>query len=366
MPSSPIEGCILSFSGAADAPLTNFFASTKADSIFLAVDEKAYKRHRTTTLSPLLKLIPEEQRIIISAKEKDKTLQSCTPIWELLDRNGATRDSILVSVGGGILTDLAGFAAAVYKRGIRTVNIPTTLMGMVDAAIGGKTAVDHIGIKNKIGAFHFPIGIFADADFLTTLDAREYLSGFAEILKHAVLMGNDAWDNTRAIDLDEEVDNGPSDAFVRLIAENASYKSTIVGKDPYEGGLRRSLNLGHTIGHALESFSLEKVDRPPLSHGEAVLSGLIIELYLSCLLHGFPSHRLNELINFAKQYYRAYPIDCKEYKRIVDYARHDKKNTSDKIRFVAMRDIGTVAELTEITEKKISEGLDFYREVFGC
>ena len=307
--------------------------------------------------------------ITIPAGDTNKSLDSVTCVWQSLVEGKATRHSLLVNLGGGMVTDLGGFAASTFKRGIRFINIPTTLLAMVDASVGGKTGINFGGLKNEIGVFRDAEQVIIDTHFLQTLDSENILSGYAEMLKHALLSTTAEW-----AELIESKDNGQwstpkgsravSENEVAMVngqlKNNVAVKERIVLEDPTEQGLRKALNLGHTIGHALESFAMEQ--GAPVLHGYAVAWGLICELYLSAIKLGFPSDKLRQTASFIRQHYGMPAIECKHYDRLLALMTHDKKNVGDTINFTLLADIGEVRLNQVATRDEICEALDFLRE----
>jgi hypothetical protein len=269
---------------------------------------------------------------------------------------------VLILIGGGALLDLGGFAAATYMRGIHTVNIPTTLLAMVDASVGGKTGIDYHGIKNLVGAFHTPLEVFIDTSFLSTLPIEELLSGYGEVIKHATLMGKEAWQEILHIG---DPAGLMDDEWEALIAKSVAYKSSIVEADPTEQGLRRILNVGHTVGHALEAYSHTNTFRRALPHGEAVVFGLLIESYITSLIKGIDRTYIRQLMHLARELYAPFFYTCKDYPELLRLMRHDKKNTSGKIVLMGILEPGKVEAIELEGEEKIKEGLDFLRETFG-
>ncbi len=265
-----------------DRKLSAYIQAVACDRLFILCDEVVAELH-APLITSLRTMLPEPTFLAVPATEQAKGTDSLARVWSWLADEGATRRSVLILIGGGALLDFGGFAAATYMRGIRTINVPTTLLAMVDASVGGKTAIDYHGVKNLIGAFHLPLEVFVDIDFLRTLPIEELLSGYGEIIKHATLMGIEAWREVCRIGdpvalMDEE--------WEALIAKSIAYKSSIVEADPEEKGLRRILNAGHTVGHALEAYSHANVHRRTLPHGEAVVFGLLIESYITALVRG--------------------------------------------------------------------------------
>ncbi|MBR6016841.1 MAG: 3-dehydroquinate synthase [Prevotella sp.] len=291
--------------------------------------------------------------IVIPAGEAHKNLESVAQGWEALQRGGATRHSLLVNLGGGMVCDLGGFAASTFKRGIRFVNIPTTLLAMVDASVGGKTGVNFGGLKNEIGTFCEPQAVIIDTRFLDTLDRENLLSGYAEMLKHSLLDTVEHW---------AEMLNDSS-----TIEKSIAVKQRIVEADPHENGLRKALNLGHTFGHAFESITLEKSSpntqhSTPLLHGYAVAYGLICELYLSVVKCGFPTEKMRQTVQFIREKYGSPSITCDDYPELIRLMQHDKKNIGDTIRFTLLADIGDIRLDQTATHEEIREALDFLRE----
>jgi 3-dehydroquinate synthase len=340
------------------ADLQAFFASMSYDKLFILTDtntqEKCY---------PLIKDIPALQDtpvITVQAGDTHKDIEQVAYIWSRLSNEGASRNSLLVNLGGGMITDMGGFAGATFKRGLRTVNIPTTLMASVDAAVGGKTGINFNGLKNEVGSFYPPECVFIDCEFLRTLDRDNLLSGYAEMIKHALISSMDIYASVLLFDLDAKIDY----AFLnRMVAQSVAVKERIVEEDPKEHGIRKALNFGHTIGHAYESLSFKK-DRP-LLHGHAVAAGIVSELYLSHKVCGFPMEKLSQVVYYLKEYYPAFVFDCKDYDTLYELMTHDKKNEAGVINFTLLSQVGDVQINQQVSKEKILESLDFYRESFG-
>ena len=316
----------------------------------------------TTTVRlcwPILKRHPfsqSAQMITIGESDNNKTLHSLCCVWEGLQLGGATRHSLLVNLGGGMVTDLGGFAASTFKRGFAFINIPTTLLSQVDASVGGKTGINFGGLKNEIGVFNCADAVILSSEFLRSLDMQNLLSGFAEMLKHGLISDEESWAELLRFDI-EELDYN---LLGTLVAKSVRIKERIVEQDPTEKGLRKALNLGHTAGHALESLALEQ-GRPVL-HGYAVAWGLICELYLSVVKCGFPKDRLRQTVQFIRQHYGDPAIDCKQYERLYEFMQHDKKNEAGIINFTLLGGIGDIRINQQATKEEIFEMLDFLRE----
>ena len=276
-------------------------------------------------------------------------------VWTELGRMGATRHSLLVNIGGGMVTDLGGFAASTFKRGIAFINIPTSLLAMVDASVGGKTGFNFNGLKNEIGVFSNANCVILDTEFLKTMDSENICSGYAEMLKHGLINNKQMWAELVTFD----IQNPDLKHLQQMVGESVAVKERIVIEDPTEKGIRKALNLGHTFGHAFESFALE---RNPILHGYAVAYGLVGELYLSALKMGFPTDKLRQTVNFIHENYGRMTITCDDYPELIEFMRHDKKNTAGSINFTLLGNIGDIHINQTATEEEIKEALDFYRE----
>ena len=337
--------------------LGRFLAGLKYDKLFILTDTNAEEK-----CYPLLQDIPllQAARLLsVPPGDMNKNLESLSTIWQILSDEGASRNSLLINLGGGMITDLGGFAGATFKRGLPTLNIPTTLMASVDAAVGGKTGVNFNGLKNEIGAFYPPVGVFIDSVFLRTLDRDNLLAGYAEMIKHALISSAAACAPVLSFNLDK-----PDYSLLnQMIAQSVAIKQRIVEEDPREKGIRKALNFGHTIGHALESYSF---GRPrPLLHGHAVAAGLVCELYLSHRQLSFPSDKLIRLTRYIKEYYPSYFFDCKAYDSLYERMTHDKKNENGVINFTLLSEVGQIRINQSVNKALILESLDFYRESFG-
>ena len=324
------------------------------DRIFVLTD--------TTTVElcwPIIKALPEfetAQMITIGATDEHKTLESLAFVWRSLQEGGASRHSLLINVGGGMVTDLGGFAASTFKRGLAYTNIPTTLLSQVDASVGGKTGINFGGLKNEIGVFNCAQSVILSSEFLRSLDQQNLLSGYAEMLKHGLISDTESWKELLRFDL-EEIDYGQLGS---LVAKSVQVKERIVEEDPTEKGIRKALNLGHTVGHALESLALER--KKPVLHGYAVAWGMICELYLSVIKCGFPKDKFRQTVQFIRANYGDFPLDCKQYDRLFEFMKHDKKNEAGIINFTLLADIGDIRINQQATKEEIFESLDFLRE----
>ena len=302
--------------------------------------------------------VRDAQVITIGATDQNKTLDSLSHVWTELQRGGATRHSLMINLGGGMVTDLGGFAASTFKRGLNYINIPTTLLAMVDASVGGKTGINFGGLKNEIGVFSCAKSVILDTTFLKTMDHENICSGYAEMLKHGLIANEDMLAELLNFDLDV-IDYYQ---LSRMLADSVQVKERIVDEDPTEQGIRKALNLGHTIGHAFESFAMKSMK--PILHGYAVAYGLICELYLSHVKTGFPIEKMRQTVRFITENYGRMPITCDDYPTLLELMTHDKKNIGCDINFTLLGDIGDIRINQTATKEEIEEALDFYREGF--
>lgn len=294
------------------------------------------------------------QMITIGATDDNKTLDSLASVWSALQQGGASRHSLMINLGGGMVTDLGGFAASTFKRGLHYINIPTTLLSMVDASVGGKTGINFGGLKNEIGVFNCSDTVILDSVFLRTLDRENILSGYAEMLKHGLISNEQNWNELLAFDIDHIDYHKLTD----MVATSVAIKERVVEEDPLEHGIRKALNLGHTAGHALESMAM--ADHRTVLHGYAVAWGLICELYLSVRRTGFPQERLRQAVQFIRANYGVYNFDCKQYERLYELMTHDKKNTAGQINFTLLGGIGDIRINQQASKEEIIDMLDFY------
>ena len=328
--------------------LAEVIAECERDRIFVLTDNNTVRKCWPKISSFLC--LKRAQLITIDSDDENKNLASLEYVWNAFQSGGATRHSLLINLGGGMVTDLGGFAAATFKRGINFINIPTTLLAMVDAAAGGKTGINFGGLKNEIGLFAQPNFVIIDAEWLESLDHANILSGYAEMLKHGLLSSRNMW---------AELINIPTlNEIQPLIGPSIEVKERIVEADPNEHGLRKALNFGHTFGHAFEEWAMK---RSPILHGYAVAFGLIAELYLSTILTGFPSADMYKTVQFIRENYGSLPITCNDYPELIDLMRHDKKNRGSQINCTLLEQIGTPHLDYSLNENYIKEALDFSR-----
>ena len=327
--------------------------SSKAfSSIFVLVDDNTDK----FCLDIFIKKtkINEYSKIIINSGEQNKNIDTCLIIWDKLNDFNADRKSLLINLGGGVLTDMGGFVASTYLRGITFINIPTTLLGMVDAAHGGKTGIDFKLLKNQIGLFSDPSEIILDSDYLTTLSKDEFLNGYAEVFKHSLLTNKKELDFNSLIKLDFYKD------VTFIIEKYSEIKKEIVESDKFESNQRKVLNLGHTIGHAVESYSYMTSSLNELKHGEAIIVGLITELYISHKQLNFPLEDLENIKKTFSEYFNTVEFSDKDIEHIHDLMIYDKKNEGGKVNFVLMKNIGIPVVDQQIEKELFIESFRFY------
>lgn len=325
-------------------------------SIFILADSNTSKH----CLSPLLERVPSLTnacQIIIDAGEENKTIQTCEMIWSQLAVMGANRHSLIINLGGGVVSDIGGFAASTFHRGMSYINIPTTLMSMIDASLGGKTGIDLASLKNLVGLFAHPVGVFIWPGFLKTLSHRFMLSGYAEMLKHAIIADEEFWHKLIKMPM-ALISN-----WDELIYKAALIKCRIVNNDPLETGTRRLLNFGHTLGHAFETYSLRN-DSNPLSHGEAVAMGMICESYISYRMLDFPHSQRDEIIKNVLLNFDHYSIETSAIDELVEITVYDKKNRNGNVLLTLLKEIGKAVDGQQTDTALIRESLFRYTD-FG-
>jgi 3-dehydroquinate synthase len=336
--------------------LKSYLSLHKYDRVFVLTDTNT----RCKCL-PLLETVLNSRHAIyitIEAGDTNKDIRQVIKIWDILSQSGASRNSVLINMGGGMVTDLGGFAGATFKRGLHNLNIPTTLMASVDAAVGGKTGINFNGLKNEIGSFYTPDCVFIDCVFIQTLDFDNLLSGYAEMIKHGLISNPKALNEVLSFDIGRQETD--IEKLNDLVSTSVAVKEHIVKEDPKERGIRKALNLGHTAGHAFESLSFS--GNKPLLHGHAVAAGLVSELYLSYKSCNMPVDILRQVTNFIKEYYPPFFFNCGDYDTIYELMMHDKKNEGDRINFTLLGNIGDIRINREVSKEWVMESFDFYRE----
>jgi 3-dehydroquinate synthase len=328
--------------------LTQFLQQTVFDQVAVLVDDNTFA-HCYPRLLPHL---PAHHLIRVPSGEIHKNLATCSLIWEEMTRLQLSRQSLLVNVGGGVIGDMGGFCAGVYKRGIAFVQVPTTLLSQVDASVGGKTGVDFQGFKNHLGVFQEPERVFIFPAFLQTLSDREIRSGYAEIIKHWFIAKAESFEAQRSIGL-----NTPD--WAALIQESVGIKAAVVAADPLEKGLRKVLNFGHTVGHAIETFFLNQAG-PDLLHGEAIAIGMICESYLSEQKGLLTAAELRSIEAFILSVYGRVAIPAAHLAPIAQLALQDKKNTGTTIKCTLLNGIGQAVYDQPISLEEIQDSIRYY------
>ena len=326
----------------------------KYSKYFLLLDENT-DLHCRPILEKALKL--PFKKILIPSGEAHKNIESCTQIWQSMLENVADRNALLINLGGGVIGDMGGFCAATYKRGIDFVQIPTTLLSMVDASVGGKLGIDFGNVKNSVGVFRQPVVTCIYDGFLKTLPFNELRSGFAEVIKHALIADKNYWEEIKKIDKL----NAENTDWQRIIKKSTELKAFVVEQDPEEKGLRKILNFGHTIGHALESLSLET--EHPLLHGEAVAIGMLCETYFSNKLLSLSDVELKEIADRIISLYPCRPLDFFKEDKFESLLLNDKKNKGG-VSFSLLNGIGNAVFDVQVPRDLIFEGLEFYRNIY--
>ena len=332
--------------------LSKLVDATNYSTIFILVDENTFEYCYPKFIQNLATNTRIEV-IEIESGEINKNLETCIGVWNAITELGGDRKSLLITLGGGVITDLGGFVASCFKRGIDFVNIPTTLLSMVDASVGGKTGVDLGVLKNQIGLFANPKMVIIDTDYLATLTDREIKSGTAEIIKYGV---------TYDLHLFNEIKDNKNLNISDLIFRSIEIKNEVVLQDPKEKNIRKILNYGHTLGHAIESFHLDSEDKENLTHGEAIAIGMVCESYISSKLLGFPSEKVNKIKKVVLSIYNKTTLLKEDFSAIMELLKHDKKNVNGQVNFVLLNDYENYKLDCTVTEELIVESMEFYNK----
>jgi len=330
--SEPVKHKVLMECGSFTA-LFDYLSSTKSNNYFLIGD--------FNTGNLCLPLIGKQIKpylignpLLFEAGESSKCIEYAQHIWSSLINKNAHRNTTIINLGGGMICDMGAFAASVFKRGIPYINIPTSLMAMVDAAIGGKSAINFEHYKNQIGSFHFPELVYINTEFLKTLPISEILSGFGEILKYALIANSEMWNSIKKLESINDLEK----KYDEIISFCVNYKIDITSKDPNEQNIRKILNAGHTIGHAIESLFIQK--NQTISHGHAIAYGLIVESYLATHLIGLSNANYEEIKTVILKFFKKITLDNSDIKPMVRYLIADKKNVGSQIGFTLIQSIG--------------------------
>jgi len=341
------------FNSVAYAALNRYLNENKFSKLFVLVDQNTHE-HCFSKFMSHLETELDVEIIEIEAGEHHKTIETCVGVWEALSNLGADRKSILVNLGGGVVTDLGGFVACTFKRGINYINIPTSLLAMVDASVGGKTGVDLGPLKNQVGVISSGDMVLIDTSFLDTLPQNQLKSGLAEMLKHGLISDRAYFD--QLTDLSKLTLND----LDQLIYDSVIIKNNIVTEDPLEHGIRKHLNFGHTLGHAIESYFLCDPEKQDLLHGEAIVIGMILECYISHKLLGFPNNDLEAITQSFNTIYAPVTIVTADYDAILDLLKFDKKNEHGNVNFVLLEAIGKPKVNCLVQNDLILESFEYY------
>jgi 3-dehydroquinate synthase len=320
------------------------------DKVAILVDENTKKF--------CLEMIPTEaaQIIEIHSGEKHKTLETCTDIWYQMTQFGMSRKSLLINLGGGVIGDMGGFVASTYKRGIRFVNIPTTLLSQVDASIGGKLGIDFQGLKNHVGIFRDPDAVILSNEFLKTLESRQLRSGFAEVIKHGLIWDKKYFETIRNYTFPTNVE------WPYLLRRSVEIKGEVVSQDPLEQGLRKILNFGHTLGHAVETYHLE--NHIDILHGEAIAIGMIMEMHLSMQKGWIDETDLNEISHWLIEIF-GHLGSVPDTEPLIRLMSHDKKNEADRINFSLLKNPGECTFDIQVEQSMIEKATNYYKTLKG-
>jgi 3-dehydroquinate synthase len=335
--------------------LKSFLDQNRYSKVFFLTDRNT-SEHCLPFLQHCIPNLPPYDIIEVDPGEENKNIDFCIGIWSMLLDFNADRKSLLINLGGGVVTDMGGFAASTYKRGIDFVQVPTTLLSQVDASVGGKTGIDMGKVKNIIGTFTQPKAVFISTGFLDTLDQRQMVSGFAEVIKHGLIRDAAYFDTIKTI--------RPEEITTELIRHSIAIKNEVVTEDPFEKGLRSILNFGHTIGHAIESYSLTN-DKKPLFHGEAIGVGMICEGYLSVTHNKLSKTELEEIVTYIRSVFPDYSFSGDSYTDLINIMKNDKKNKDGEIGFALLNKIGSCDYNIFIDTDPIIDSLNYYRDLIS-
>jgi len=347
------KGCNIHFNDEGIAQLNNYIQTKLPSGIFILVDENTHEYCLPAFLSQLATETTIEI-IEIESGEENKNIHTCTGVWEALSELGANRKSLMINLGGGVITDLGGFVAATFMRGMDFVNVPTTLLAMVDASVGGKTGIDLGMLKNQVGVIQLPTMVLINTLFLESLPTRQMLSGFTEMLKHGLIYHKEHWEKLKNIDLINHV------VPVELIHESITIKNKVVTVDPHEKGLRKILNFGHTLGHAIESYLLQNENRDALLHGEAIAIGVILESFLSSKTTGLSERETDEIKDIFLSFFDKVSFTGEEIEAIIEFMKYDKKNAYGRINFVMLEKTGKAQIDHQASHSLIKEAFRYY------
>ena len=334
--------------------LNNYLKNNHFSKLFIIVDTNTHVHCLPRFISKLETNLTCEI-IEIDAGEAHKNIDTCVGVWNALSELGADRKSLIINIGGGVVTDLGGFVACTFKRGLKYINVPTSLLSMVDASVGGKTGIDLGPLKNQVGVISSGDMVIVDTGFLDTLPQNHLKSGLAEMLKHGLIYDRAYWNkflNLNTLTLDD---------LDALIHQSVEIKNHIVTEDPNEHGLRKTLNFGHTLGHAIESYFLSQTDKEELLHGEAIAIGMIMEAYISSDLLGFPKDDLKTIKETFLKIFKRVTIEASDHHAIIELLKYDKKNEHGNINFVLLEKIGMPKIDCLVENELLIKAFDYYR-----
>jgi 3-dehydroquinate synthase len=347
-------GYTVYFEGTAFTALNSWLKHNRHSAVFILSDENVSKACLNSLIKKV-KVLKGCDVMLVASGEENKNIETCVNLWSELTDSNADRNALLINFGGGVISDMGGFVASTFKRGIDFINIPTTLLAMADASVGGKTGIDFGSYKNHVGTFAQPKGVFIYPGFLKTLDKRQLHSGYAEIIKSALIADKKLWNQISKVTALGEKELLP------LIQQSVRIKNAIVKKDPNEKNVRKALNFGHTAGHAIESFFLGK--KNSLLHGEAIAVGMLTEGYLSFKRKGLNHHELQALINLIFDYFPKVKMIEKDFLTIIALMKHDKKNANGKLNFTLLNGIGKFKTDVVCDTLDVLESLTFYNSL---
>lgn len=353
MDSITANNCVIHFNENCYTSLNAHLKSKNFSKIFILVDENTHNYCLPIFIEKLETNVIIEI-IEIESGEINKTIETCVGVWNTLSELDADRKSLMINIGGGVITDLGGFVACTFKRGMSYINVPTTLLSMVDASVGGKTGVDLGHLKNQIGVISNPDLVLIDTVFLDTLPGNQMRSGLAEMLKHGLISNKIYWNKFK------ELSKLSLNDLDGLIYESVMIKKNVVDEDPFENGLRKTLNYGHTLGHAIESYFLSNQNKTTLLHGESIIIGMILANYISTKLLDFPEQTTIDIKELFIGYYGKVVINKSDYSTIIELLKYDKKNNHGNINFVLLESIGNPKIDCKVEDALIIEALDFY------
>lgn len=335
------------------AALNNYLDENSYSSLFIIVDENTYEYCLPSFMAAVTGDYHFEV-LEIESGEINKNISTCTNLWQALSDLDGDRNSLVINLGGGVVTDLGGFVASTFKRGVDFINVPTTLLSMVDASVGGKTGVDLGPLKNQIGVINQPVMVLVISEFLKTLEERQLQSGYSEMLKHGLIQSKSYWETLKLITTFNGLDT--------TIYSSVEIKNKIVLQDPTEQNIRKILNFGHTLGHAVESYFLESKDHETLLHGEAIAIGMILEGYLSYKLTALNKIALDDIKSTFLKRFPKVEFSNDDIYNILSLLKFDKKNSHGKINFVLLKSIGEPVIDVQIPNELYTEAFVYYKE----